>query len=120
MKPIRLVLPLLLAGAVILVVIGRLGGRGNIETYLLEREALQREMLERSAVARGLAGGTGVEEAREVVRWWMDGMSALRQRHPRAKSDRPASRDGGAADAADFERYARERVKCCRRGMRRC
>jgi hypothetical protein len=118
MKPSRLVLPLVLLGAVVLYGVARLGsGRGGIEAYLLEREALQREMLERSAVARGLAGAPGAEEAREVVRWWMDAFAALRNRHPRAGSERAApARDGGAADAADFDRYAKERVEALRAG----
>jgi hypothetical protein len=112
MKPLRLVLPIVLAGAVLLFAVARMGGRGSVERYLLEREALRREMLERSAVARGLGGGPGQEEAREVVRWWMDAMAGLRKGHPRASTtpEHPAARDAGRDDAAEFERYAEGRA----------
>jgi hypothetical protein len=118
MKPLRLVIPIVLAGAVLLFAVARMGGRGSVERYLLEREALRREMLERSAVARGLAGGPGLEEAREVVRWWTDAMAGLRKGHPRgaASPDRPAARDAGRDDAAEFERYAQDRAGVLRAG----
>jgi hypothetical protein len=65
-------------------------------------------MLERSAVARGLGGAPGIEEAREVVRWWVDASTSLRNRHGGAPA-RPAP-DAGRGDAAEFERYAQERA----------
>src|SRR6185369_16488701 len=115
MKALRVVLPLALAAAVLVFALSRRGGGGG-QGYLLERQALQREMLERSAVARGLAGGPGAEEAREVVRWWVDASAALRNRHPSA-----AGKDGAApaaekrgddrkGDEAEFRAYAQERA----------
>jgi hypothetical protein len=92
MKSLRVVLPLALGGAVLLFAFSRLGARGGAEAYVVEHQALQREMLERSAVARGLAGPPGAEEARDVVRWWVDASAALRNRHPGAHAEeRPAA-----------------------------
>jgi hypothetical protein len=122
MKALRLLLPLALGGAVLIVALSRVGGGGGGDAYLLERQALKREMLERSAVARGLAGAPGAEEAREVVRWWMDASAALRNRYPGA-----AGKDGAApaaekkgddrkGDEAEFRAYAQERAEVLRAG----
>ena len=118
MKPIRLVLPLAVAGVVLLYVVSRMGGRGSVESYLLEREALQREMLERSAVARGLAGGPGAEEAREVIRWWLDANAALRNRRgaPRSDPGTPSGKKDDKGDEAEWRAYADERVDAMRAG----
>jgi hypothetical protein len=122
MKALRVVLPLALGGAVLLLALSRLGARGGAEAYVVEHQALQREMLERSAVARGLAGAPGAEEAREVVRWWVDAFAALQNRHPGAHAqERPAAsgeKKGSEkkGDEAEFRRYAQERLDALRGG----
>jgi hypothetical protein len=117
MKALRVVLPLALGAAVLFLAVSRLGARGGAEAYVVERQALQREMLERSAVARGLAGAPGAEEARDVVRWWVDSFAALKERHPGAQaSERPASSSEKKGDEAEFRHYAQERLDALRAG----
>jgi hypothetical protein len=117
MKALRVVLPLALGGAVLLLALSRLGPRGGDEAYVVEHQALQREMLERSAVARGLAGAPGVEEAREVMRWWVDAFAAIQNRHPGAHAqERPAASAEKKGDEAEFRRYAQERLDALRAG----
>jgi hypothetical protein len=117
MKPLRVILPVALAGAVVLFVMARLSRGGEMEAYRLEREALRREAVERAAVARGLSGPGGAEEAQAVVRWWFDAAAALKNRHPeaaRADAPRPA-KDPKGAEAA-YRAYAAERLDALRAG----
>ena len=115
MKPLRMILPLVLAGVVVLVVITQLARRSDREGYRLDREALRREVVERATVARGLSGPAGVEEARAVVRWWLDGIAQLHNRHPRGAESAPAPARGDK-DSAAWQRYAAERLEELRAG----
>jgi hypothetical protein len=121
MKPLRVILPVALAGVVVLVVMASLSRGAEADAFRLEREALRREAVERAAVARGLSGPAGVEEANAVVRWWLDAVSALRNRHPRAaeaEAPRPAKErhpDKGGAEEA-YRAYAAERLDALRAG----
>jgi hypothetical protein len=114
MKALRVLIPVLLAGVVLLVVIGKLGSAREEEAFRLERDGLRREMLERSAVARGLSGPQGAEEARAVVRWWTDAVTSLHNRHPKQRAEAP--RAGKEKDDAEWRRYAEERLADLRAG----
>lgn len=120
MKALRVLVPIVLAGVVVVLGIAQLRSRGKAEAFRLEREALGREMVERSAVARGAAGPQGAEEARAVVRWWMEGVAALKNRYPKqaAAPDRP--RPGAKQKDKDPEeawrRYVDERLDALRAG----
>ena len=130
MKSLRVLLPVVLAGLLLLFLLARLTGGGEAEAYRLEREALRREMIERSTVARGLSGPAGVEEAQGVLRWWIETNAALRNRYPRqaapapeprgdkdrkAKAGGGAEKAGGGAEEA-FRTYAAERAEALRAG----
>jgi hypothetical protein len=123
MKALRVILPVVLAGVVVLLVMARLSRGAEAEAYRVEREALRREALERAGVARGLSGPAGAEEAQAWVRWWLDATSALRNRYPRqaqASAARPA-KDGAkerraTGDEAAFRAYAAERLDVLRGG----
>jgi hypothetical protein len=115
MKALRMILPLVLAGVVVLVGITQLARRSDREAYRFEREALRREAVERATVARGLSGPAGVEEARALVRWWLDGVAQLGNRHPSAAAPAPAA-ERGDKDAAAWRRYAAERLDELRAG----
>lgn len=118
MKALRVIIPIVLAGVVVVVGIAQLASRGRAEAFRLEREALRREMVERSAVARGATGPQGVEEARAVVRWWVESVAALKNRFPRQSAaperPRPAGKEKDAEEA--WRRYAGERLEALRAG----
>src|SRR5512143_3387121 len=119
MKPLRIVLPVVVACAVLLLVLARLGASGDAEAFRLGRDALRREMLERAAVARGLSGPQGMEEAAAVMRWWFEGVVALHKLHP--KQPLGPDRAGGGKDAkggddVEWRRYADERLAALRAG----
>ncbi len=119
MKAFRVLLPLVLAGVVVLFAVSQFQARGAAEKFRLEREALRREMVERAAVARGLGGPQGVDEARAVVRWWLDNMVSLRNRFPKQAA---APERAGAtvkekdATAEAWRRYADDRLEALRAG----
>ncbi len=118
MKALRIVLPIVVAGAVVLAVLARLAARSDEEAYRQRRDALRLEMVERAVVARGAGGPAGVEEARAILRWWDEATGALRKRFPgpAARQDErqvpgargERSRGAAAQDAATWSRYARE------------
>jgi hypothetical protein len=123
MKPLRVVLPVAIAGALLVLVIARVSAANDAAAYRLELEALRREMTERCTVARGASGTAGAEEARAVMRWWFDSVAALRNRHPKPAREalRPPQAKEAAAekakdDAAAFTRYAAERLEAIRAG----
>jgi hypothetical protein len=118
MKPLRVVVPLVLAGVIVLIVTWRLAGRSDADAFRIQREVLRREMIERSVVARGASGPVGVEEARTVLRWWLDSSAALRNRHPGASRSLERSRPAGKEAAKDepWYRYADERLDAIRGG----
>lgn len=121
MKALRVVLPVVLAGVVVLLVMARLSRGAEADVLRIEREALRREAVERAAVARGLSGPAGVEEAQAVVRWWLEASAALRNRHPRlAESATPPpakDRKSEKASAEEaFRAYAAERLDALRAG----
>ncbi len=119
MKAFRVLLPFVLAGIVIVFGISQYAARGAAEAFRLERETLRREAVERAAVARGLGGPQGVEEARAVVRWWQDSMASLRNRYPKqaAAPERvgAAAKDKDAAAEA-WRRYTQDRLEALRAG----
>ena len=123
MKAFRVLVPVVLAGLLVLFLLARLTGGGEAEAYRLEREALRREVVERGAVARGLSGPAGVEEAQGVLRWWLEANAALRNRYPRQAApaseqrgdkERKAKGGGGAEEA--FRTYAADRAEALRAG----
>jgi hypothetical protein len=118
MKALRVLVPIVLAGVVVVVGIAQLSARAKAEAFRLEREALRREMVERSAVARGLSGPQGVEEARAVVRWWLESVAALKNRFPKQSAaperPRPTGKEKDAEEA--WRRYADERLDTLRAG----
>jgi hypothetical protein len=118
MKALRVLVPIVLAGVVVVIGIAQLSARGRAEAFRLEREALRREMVERAAVARGLSGPQGNEEARAVVRWWLDSVTALRNKFPKqsALPERPRSsaKEKDAEEA--WRRYADDRLDTLRAG----
>lgn len=117
MKAAKLVIPLVVAGVVIVAAIARLAGRSEAEAFRLRREALRRELVSRAGVARGLAGPAGVEEARAVLRWWFEESAALRDRFPGPARSPDRPRAGKERDAEEvFRRYATERAEALRRG----
>ncbi len=120
MKALRVLVPIVLAGVVVVFGIAQLSARGRAATFRLEREALRREMVERATVARGLGGPQGVEEARAVVRWWLDSMAALRNRFPRQSAEPERARATGKDKDKDTEeawrRYAGDRLDALRAG----
>jgi hypothetical protein len=120
MKALRVLVPIVLAGVVVVVGIAQLTARGKAEAFRLEREALRREMVERAAVARGLPGPQGVEEARAVVRWWVESVAALRNRFPKQSAaperQRPAAKEKEKDSEDAWRRYADERLDALRSG----
>ncbi len=118
MKALRVVLPVVIAGVLLVLVLSRVSASNDAAAYRLEREALRREMVERCSVARGVSGAAGSEEARAVMRWWFDAMAALRNRHPRSAASVPdAPGRGKEKDEAEaFRRYAVERAEALRAG----
>jgi hypothetical protein len=122
MKALRVLVPVVIAGVLILFAVARVAGGGEAEAYRVERDGLRREVIERAAVARGLSGPAGAEEAQAVVRWWFDASTALRNRFPRqgapaaaAAKERPQKAKAGDAEEA-FRAYAAERSEALRAG----
>lgn len=117
MKAARLVIPLVLAGVVIVAAVARLAGRSEAEAFRLQGEGLRRELVSRAGVARGLAGPAGVEEARAVLRWWFEASAALRERYPGPGRTRERPRPAKERDTEEaFRRYADDRLQGLRRG----
>ena len=123
MKPLRVVLPVVIAGVLLVLVMSRVSSANDAAAYRLELEALRREMSERSAVARGASGTAGAEEARAVMRWWFDSVAALRNRHPKAARAalRPVQakekeKEKGKGETEVFAKYAAERLEALRAG----
>ncbi len=133
MKALRFLVPVALAGLVVIVALTRLSGSSDAEAFRLERESLRRELVERSAVTRGLAGPAGVDEARAVLRWWMEASAALAARHPRqahasdparpakvSAKEKGSGKPKGPAKEADpaeaWRAYAAERLEVLRAG----
>jgi hypothetical protein len=123
MKPLRVVLPVVIAGVLLVLVMSRVSTANDAAAYRLELEALRREMTERCTVARGASGTAGAEEARAVMRWWFDSAAALRNRHPKpasaavqAAQAMGAAKEKGKDETAAFERYAAERLEALRAG----
>ena len=120
MKALRVLLPIVVGGVIILLGVSRITSGREGDAFRREREALRREMVEREAVARGLGGPPGVDEATAVVRWWLDGVTTLRNRFPKqaAEPARAASATAGqkAGDLASWQQYAAERLDVLRAG----
>ncbi len=118
MRALRVLLPLVVVGAIVLAVVMSVSGAARSSAFRIRREALRREMVERSAVARGLGGPAGAEEARAVLQWWFESCSALRNRFPREAAT--PERGGAVQKAGDGEdewyRYAGERAQALRGG----
>ncbi len=125
----RLLLVALPAGLLMLAAVLLLqawSGRADAFEARLERARLKREFVERAAVARALPA-TPPEawraEAAALVRWYVEGMSTIRNRHPKeparpgALAAAEAERKLAAKDRdllLDFQRYADDRFELLR------
>jgi hypothetical protein len=117
MKALRILVPLVLAGVIVLVVTSRLGESSRAEGYRFQREALRREAVERATVARGVAGPAGIEEARAMLRWWFESAGALRERFPAAAKEEQSRLRGKDVNKEEaWFRYADERLQHLERG----
>ena len=124
MKALRVVVPVVIGLVLVLAITTRIVRQSDAHEYFAQHEAIRREMADRSAVARGVAGPAGIEEARAVLRWWTESLAELRKRHPRPSSrdERAIEQRAHAArvtlgdDAAPGFRYADGRVAVLRQG----
>lgn len=101
-------------------------GRTDAFEARLERARLKREFVERAGVARALPSTPPDEwraEAAALVRWYVEGMSTIRNRHPKeparpsAVAAAEAERKLAAKDRdllLDFQRYADDRFELLR------
>jgi len=90
--------------------------RGDAFEARQERARLKREFSERSAVGRALPAAPVEEwrtEAASLLRWYVEGAAAVRNRHPGEQPEPPReAAPSGAKEKAtveDFRRYAEER-----------
>ena len=119
MKALRVLLPLLAGGAIVLVGVSQLTARRELDAYRREREALRREMVERAAVARGVGGPPGVDEAAAVMRWWFEGVAGLRNRFPKQAAEparASASSQTKPQELEAWKQYAADRLEVLRAG----
>jgi hypothetical protein len=129
----RLLLVLLPAGLALLaavLVLDAWRARGEDHQARLERARLQREFVEKSAAARAMASHppeTWREEASALLRWYLDGSAAIRNRFPAAgrrpgpgmpaaEERRGKSSDQERAAVAEFQQYASGRLALVRSG----
>lgn len=115
---------LALLGAILLLDAWR--ARGDAFEARLERARLKREFAERSALARALPAQPIDEwraEAASLVRWYVEGVGAIRNRHP-GEPPRPTALEAAEgekklaekdrATLKDFQKYADERWELLR------
>ncbi|HTT70429.1 MAG TPA: hypothetical protein VMG32_04330 [Anaeromyxobacteraceae bacterium] len=120
MKALRLLVPIVIVGVVLLIAIAQIARRSEAEAIRLARVELRREMLERATVARGAPGPSGAEEARAALRWWFEAVDGLKMRFPRAALEGSALKvvagKGGEGEAEAWRAYAMERLAALRAG----
>jgi len=115
---------LAILGAILLLDAWR--GRGDAFEARLERARLKREFAERSALARALPAQPVDEwraESAALIRWYVEGLSAIRNRHP-GEPPRPSALEAAEGEKKlaekdrallkDFQRYADERFELLR------
>jgi hypothetical protein len=129
----RLLLVALPAGLVLvaaLLLLDAWRSRADLFEGRLDRARLRREFVERSAAARTVAAqppDAWREESAALVRWYLDGLAAIRNRHP-AEPPRPTAlaqaeeekktklADKDRATIGEFQQYADGRVKLLKSG----
>lgn len=100
--------------------------RGDAFDARLERARLKREFSERSALARALPAQPIDEwraESAALIRWYVEGLAAIRNRHP-GEPPRPTALEAAEAEKKvaekdratlkDFQKYADERFELLR------
>lgn len=115
---------LAMLGAILLLNAWR--ARGDAFEARLERSRLKREFAERSALARALPAQPIDEwrtEAASLLRWYVEGLAAVRNRHP-GEPARPTALEAAEgekklaekdrATLKDFQRYADDRFELLR------
>ncbi|MBK9517138.1 MAG: hypothetical protein IPO09_07230 [Anaeromyxobacter sp.] len=115
---------LAMLGAILLLQAWR--ARGDAFEARLERSRLKREFAERSALARALPTAppeAWQAESAALVRWYVEGLSAIRNRHP-GEPARPTALAAAEEEKKlaakdretllDFQRYAEERFELLR------
>lgn len=115
---------LAMLGAILLLNAWR--ARGDAFDARLERARLKREFSERSALARALPAQPIDEwraESAALVRWYVEGLAAIRNRHP-GEPARPTALEAAEAEKKlaekdratlkDFQKYADERFELLR------
>ena len=113
MKALRVLVPLVLAGAVVLLAVSLVTRRAGAAARAVALERLRLELVERSVVARGAPGPAGAEEAAALVRWWFEGLDRLGGGAPGrggGNDSRKSSPDDG------WRGYAEERLAALRAG----
>lgn len=129
MKGLRVVLPVVVGGLVLLVGLSMFVSWRKAQVTERARLELRMQMIERSAVARGAAGTPGVEEARAALGWWFASVAKLPgAKGGAAKAAVPAAKKGGPDQAKGkesprarddeemFSRYASERLQALKSG----
>src|SRR5512147_116091 len=129
MKPLlRVVIPLLVAAAVLLGIWLPFRAKTDVLTFRVERSQLKREFVERALPARALAVDRqreAAEESRALLRWYLEELQGLRNRHPRVPGNqtlaalleqRPKATPAERQTLQEFFGYADERWQALRAG----
>jgi len=123
MKPLRVLLPLAVLAVAGGFLYSTLRSRSAADAFRLERAQLKRELVERASVLRQLPASRAREareEARALLRWYFDELSAMRGRHPsyrpEPQGDRLRAKEGDREGAQEWQRYAEERFRALREG----
>jgi hypothetical protein len=129
MRPLlRVGLPLLLAALALLVLWQTFRTRTEALAFRAERARLQRELVERAVVARGLGADhprEAADEGRALLRWYFEELQAAHNRHPRHREAttlaalleaRPGLKAEEKQTLQEFFAYAEERLQALRGG----
>jgi len=130
-KLFAVALPAAIAIAAVLFAANVLQSRSETAEARAERARLKRDFAERAALARGLPADARAEwrdESAALLRWYLDELAAIRNRHP-GETPRPTALEAAAAERkgkplgdkekatfAEFQRYADERLALVREG----
>ena len=125
---LRVLVPLLLAGAALLALWTSSRARTEALSLRAERARVKREFVERALVARALAADRpkeAAEESRALLRWYAEELQVAHNRHPRQprettlaalQEQRPKATAAERETLAEFFQYAADRWQGLRAG----